>query len=93
MYSQADFLAKRKPKFNTQLDAGDRDRVPFAIILGGDELKQGLVRVKEQRWEMRDGEKKKIESADKGELVKRAELIEWLQSSAPYLEWKTGNWI
>ncbi|EIN14323.1 hypothetical protein PUNSTDRAFT_129962 [Punctularia strigosozonata HHB-11173 SS5] len=62
----ADYLAKTKPKLSAQFAAGDRDEVPFAVILGADELKEGLVTVKEQRWELVDGRKAKIANEDKG---------------------------
>jgi histidyl-tRNA synthetase len=61
--------------------------VPFAIILGTDELKQGLVTVKEQRWELVDGKKVKIESANKGTQVRRDELVRWLRETATWKEW------
>ena len=79
--SQADFLAKNKPKLHVQFAAGERDEIPFAVILGADELKAGLVTVKEQRWEFKDGQKVKIASADKGVHIKRSELVEWLKRS------------
>jgi histidyl-tRNA synthetase len=66
--------------------------VPFAIILGTDELAAGLVTVKEQKWELVDGKKVKIESADKGTQVKRAELVEWLKSTETWKEWNEGKW-
>jgi len=66
--------------------------VPFAIILGTDELAAGLVTVKEQRWELVDGKKVKIESMDKGTQVKRAELVQWLKSTETWKEWNEGNW-
>ncbi|PPQ93420.1 hypothetical protein CVT25_004492 [Psilocybe cyanescens] len=89
---KTDFLAKSKPKIAAQFAAGEKDEVPFAIILGADELKAGLVTVKEQRWELVDGKKVKIESADKGTQVKRAELLEWLQGTETWKEWNTGIW-
>lgn len=67
--------------------------MPFVIILGADELKEGLVTVKEQRWEMVHGKKTKVESADKGVKIKRAELIDWLKASQPYQESLKGVWI
>ncbi|KAF8899592.1 hypothetical protein CPB84DRAFT_1847615 [Gymnopilus junonius] len=39
---KTDFLAKNKPKISAQFAAGEKDEVPFAIILGTDELKAGL---------------------------------------------------
>ncbi|KAK0234158.1 hypothetical protein IW262DRAFT_1334735 [Armillaria fumosa] len=84
---KTDFLAKKKPKLPVQFAAGEKDEVPFAIILGGDELKAGLVTVKEQRWEFKDGVKVKVESADKGTKVKRDELIAWLKNSDVWKTW------
>jgi histidyl-tRNA synthetase len=66
--------------------------VPFAIILGTEELAAGLVTVKEQKWELVDGKKVKIESADKGTQVKRAELVEWLKSTETWKQWNEGKW-
>lgn len=90
-WSQTDFLYKNKPKLPAQFAAGEREEVPFAIILGGDELKEGLVTVKEQRWEFVDGEKRKVESADKGTKVPRAELVQWIKSTATYQGWASGK--
>ncbi|KAH9964109.1 histidyl-tRNA synthetase [Russula dissimulans] len=89
----ADFLAKNKPKLNAQFAAGERDEVPYAIILGGDELKAGLVTVKEQRWELVDGKKTKVESANKGTQVPRAELVPWLKATTTFKEWSSGRLI
>ena len=84
---QTDFLAKTKPKLPTQFAAGEKDEVPFAIILGTDELKQGLVTVKEQRWELADGKKVKIESTSKGTQVRRDHLVQWLRETETWKEW------
>ncbi|TFK18659.1 histidyl-tRNA synthetase [Coprinopsis marcescibilis] len=89
---KADFLAKNKPKLAAQFAAGEKDEVPFAVILGGDELRQGLVTVKEQRWELVDGKKAKIESTDKGTQVKRSELVEWLKKTPTWQEWVSQKW-
>lgn len=67
--------------------------MPFAIILGGDELKEGLVTVKEQKWEFVDGKKVKVESTDKGTKLKRAELIQWIKDTTTFKEWSTGKLI
>ncbi|EIM83606.1 histidine-tRNA ligase [Stereum hirsutum FP-91666 SS1] len=90
---KTDFLAKNKPKLPAQFAAGERDEVPFAIILGADELKAGLVKVKEQRWQLVDGKKTKVESSETGQEVKRAELIDWLKSTQAFKEWSTGKWM
>lgn len=70
-----------------QFAAGEKDEVPFAIILGGDELKEGLVTVKQQTWELKDGAKVKVESADKGTKIKRSELVDWIKSSDVWKTW------
>ncbi|KAI0706167.1 histidyl-tRNA synthetase [Cytidiella melzeri] len=90
---KTDFLFKNKPKLPAQFAAGEKDEAPFAIILGGDELKEGLVTVKEQKWEFVNGEKTKVQSADQGTKVKRSELIEWIKSSPVYQGWSTGKLI
>jgi len=89
----ADFLAKKKPKLPAQFAAGERGEVPYAIILGGDELKAGLVTVKEQRWELVDGKKTKVESTEKGTKVPRAELVQWLKATATHQDWHSGRLI
>ena len=89
----ADFLAKNKPKLNAQFAAGERDEVPFAIILGADELKAGLVTVKEQCWEFVDGKKMKVESVDKGTQVPRAVLVQWLKATPTFKDWSSGRLI
>ena len=61
--------------------------MPFAILIGADELQAGLVTVKEQKWELVEGKKVKIESADKGKQVKRDELVHMLKSSETWKEW------
>ncbi|KAH8099455.1 hypothetical protein BXZ70DRAFT_943781 [Cristinia sonorae] len=90
---KSDFLLKNKPKLPAQFAAGERDEAPFAIILGGDELKEGLVTVKEQRWEFASGEKRKIQSDDKGTKVKRSELVDWIKSTQTFKEWSSGKLI
>lgn len=76
----------------TQFAAGERDEVPFAVILGADELKAGLVTVKEQKWELVDGKKVKIQSDDKGTQVKRDGLVQWLHQTPTFSEWASGKW-
>ncbi|KAI1790933.1 histidyl-tRNA synthetase [Ganoderma leucocontextum] len=90
---KTDFFLKAKPKLPAQFAAGEKDEAPFAIILGGDELKEGLVTVKEQKWELVDGKKLKVESADKGTKVKRAELIRWIKDTPTFKEWSSGKLV
>ncbi|CAK5268567.1 unnamed protein product [Mycena citricolor] len=83
---KADFLAKKKPKLTAQFAAGEQDEVPFAIILGAQELEDGQVRVKQQRWNIVDGVRAKIqaEEGDNGALVQRAGLVEWIKATKTY---------
>ncbi|KAG2116168.1 hypothetical protein DEU56DRAFT_748391 [Suillus clintonianus] len=90
---KTDFLAKKKPKLTAQFMAGEKDEVPFAVILGGDELKEGLVTVKEQKWEFVDGKKTKVQSADQGMKVRRDELINWIKQTQTYQGWSSGRLI
>ncbi|KXN85998.1 Histidine--tRNA ligase, mitochondrial [Leucoagaricus sp. SymC.cos] len=90
---KTDFLAKNKPKLPAQFAAGEKDEAPFAVILGGDELKAGLVTVKEQKWEFIDGKKAKVQSADQGTKVKREELVQWIKDTRTYQEWDAGKLI
>jgi len=51
------------------------------------------VTVKEQRWEFVDGKKVKVESADKGTKVPRAELVQWLKATTTFKNWSSGMLI
>jgi len=62
-------------------------------MIGGDELRAGLVTVKEQKWELVDGKKVKVSSTNQGTKVKRDELVEWIKSTKTYQEWSTGKLI
>jgi len=62
-------------------------------MIGGDELRAGLVTVKEQKWELVDGKKVKVSSTNQGTKVKRDELVEWIKSTKTYQEWNTGKLI
>ncbi|KAG2106986.1 uncharacterized protein F5147DRAFT_699007 [Suillus discolor] len=90
---KTDFLAKKKPKLTAQFMAGEKDEVPFAVILGGDELKEGLVTIKEQKWEFVDGKKTKVQSEDQGLKVRRDELISWIKQTPTYQGWSSGRLI
>ncbi|KIK68467.1 hypothetical protein GYMLUDRAFT_54097 [Collybiopsis luxurians FD-317 M1] len=90
---KSDFLAKRKPKLPVQFAAGERDEVPFAVILGENEIKEGYVMVKEQKWEMVDGKKAKVlaEGDEKGVRVGRGELIDWIRATQTWKDWEAGE--
>jgi histidyl-tRNA synthetase len=59
--------------------------------LGVDELKEGFVTIKEQKWEVQEGKKVKIESIDKGIKVRREELAQWLKATPTFSEWAGGK--
>ena len=79
-------MAKAKPKIDPQFKASERDEVPFVLIIGENELKEGKVKVKEQKWEMQNGQKVKIMSEDEGVHVNRNELAQWLKNTEAYKE-------
>ena len=91
--SQTEFSFKNKPKLPAQFAAGEKDEVPFAVILGGDELKAGLVTVKEQKWEFKDGQKVKVQSEEKGTQVPRNQLIDWIRNTQTFRDWQIGKWV
>ncbi|KAK8021578.1 histidyl-tRNA synthetase [Apiospora arundinis] len=65
----AEFLYKKKPKLQNQFKAAEGNGVPFAIVLGDDELAQGKVKIKEMG--LRDGHPEK-----EGVLVDLANVAE-----------------
>ncbi|ODH22294.1 hypothetical protein ACO22_05535 [Paracoccidioides brasiliensis] len=54
---KAEFSYKRKPKPQQQFEAAEANAVPFAVIIGEDELANGQVRVKEMGLEKGHPEK------------------------------------
>jgi histidyl-tRNA synthetase len=67
---KAEFVYKKKPKTAAQFNICNKDRIPLAVIIGGDELAQGMVRIKDMRIHKEDrGEK------DYGMLVKRSDMV------------------
>ncbi|KAG8807249.1 Cytoplasmic and mitochondrial histidine tRNA synthetase [Serendipita sp. 399] len=76
---KTDFLLKNKPKLPAQFSASEKDEIPFAIILGENELKERFVVVKEQVWDIAEsGVKEKRKDERTGEKVKRDGLVDWL---------------
>lgn len=71
----AEFMYKSKPKTQKQFEIVDRDQIPFAIILGPEELKSGHVRIKEQV-----GKEGNLAIQDKcGVVVERSQMISLLK--------------
>jgi histidyl-tRNA synthetase len=65
-------MYKAKPKLQKQFEVVDKEQIPYAVIIGPDELKEGFVRVKEQKGKDASG------NSD-GEKVKRDDLVFWLK--------------
>ncbi|KNE68393.1 hypothetical protein AMAG_13049 [Allomyces macrogynus ATCC 38327] len=64
----AEFMYKAKPKLQAQFNVCDKEQIPLAVILGPDELAQGLVKIKDMRAKV-EGE------ASAGVAVKRDEMV------------------
>ena len=43
-------------------------------------------------WEVSEGKRVKIENADKGEKVKRDELVGWLKATDVWTGWVERRW-
>ncbi|KAG0263074.1 Cytoplasmic and mitochondrial histidine tRNA synthetase [Linnemannia exigua] len=68
---KAEFAYKLKPRTQNQWDACDRDMIPFAVIVGGDEIEKGLIKIKDMR--------SKDESQKGGIEYPRTEMIAEIQ--------------
>ena len=66
-------MFKTKPKLDKQFAQIDKDRIPFAILVAPDEVKEGKVRVKQQVGK-EEGEGKM------GVLMDRTEVVDYLKS-------------
>jgi len=74
---RTEFLYKAKPKARPQFEVIDRDQIPFAVIIGGNELKEGKIRVKEQVGK-EEAEGKTEEDKD-GILIDRSEMVQFIK--------------
>ncbi|KXS22105.1 histidyl-tRNA synthetase [Gonapodya prolifera JEL478] len=64
---KAEFSYKVKPRLQSEFDTCDRDQIPFSVLVGPGEVKDGKVRVKD----MTD----KSEENKRGVLIDRAALV------------------
>ncbi|KAF2197086.1 histidyl-tRNA synthetase [Delitschia confertaspora ATCC 74209] len=69
---KTEFLWKQKPKLQQQFKAAENGGVPWAVILGQDELEQGQVKVKQMG--LPDGHPEK-----EGVMVQKSELVQELR--------------
>ncbi|KAI0137026.1 hypothetical protein BJ170DRAFT_604209 [Xylariales sp. AK1849] len=85
---KAEFLYKVKPKLPNQFKAAETNGVPFAVVLGDDELAQGKVKIKEMG--LRDGHPEKegvlvnlasVADEVKQRLLRKYELDEMTQQA------------
>lgn len=70
---QAEFSHKVKPKLPQQFASAEKNGVPFAVVLGEDEMKEGKVKIKEMGLPEGHAEKNGVDV----ELAKLVEEIKW----------------
>ncbi|KAG0082058.1 Cytoplasmic and mitochondrial histidine tRNA synthetase [Podila epicladia] len=68
---KAEFAYKLKPRTQNQWDACDRDMIPLAVIVGGEEIEKGVIKIKDMRT--------KDESQKGGIEYSRSDMIAELQ--------------
>ncbi|KAI9311820.1 histidyl-tRNA synthetase [Dichotomocladium elegans] len=68
---KASFMFKAKPKLDKQWAACEKDMIPFAVIIGKDELERGEIKIKDMR--------SKDESQGGGVVVQRSNMVEELK--------------
>ncbi|CAO3668951.1 unnamed protein product [Rhizopus stolonifer] len=68
---KASFMFKNKPKLEKQWNVCEKEQIPFAVIIGKDELDRSQVRIKDMR--------QKSDQAG-GSIVERGEMIDILKS-------------
>ncbi|KAG9304750.1 hypothetical protein G9A89_003924 [Geosiphon pyriformis] len=69
---KAEFMYKAKPKLQPQFLICDRDQIPFAVIIGKDELDRGEIKIKDMR--------SKEQGEGGGILCKRENMIKELKT-------------
>jgi len=68
---KAEYMYKNKPKLQSQFSICDRDKIPFAVIIGRDELNNDKVKIKDMRT--------KEQGAGGGDFVDRNEMVKELK--------------
>ncbi|KAG8719152.1 Cytoplasmic and mitochondrial histidine tRNA synthetase [Ceratobasidium sp. 395] len=69
---KAEFMHKLKPKLQRQFEVLEKEQIPYALMIGPDEIQEGMVKVKTQLSAGGD-------SAGTEEKMPRAEVIKWLK--------------
>ncbi|CAJ0644473.1 11173_t:CDS:10 [Entrophospora sp. SA101] len=67
----AEYMYKNKPKLQSQFTICDRDQIPFAVIIGPDEINNGEVKIKDMR--------SKEQGVGGGVPIRRSEMIKELK--------------
>ncbi|KAJ3339681.1 Cytoplasmic and mitochondrial histidine tRNA synthetase [Gonapodya sp. JEL0774] len=65
---KAEFAYKVKPRFQSELDICDKDQIPFSVLIGPAEVREGKVKIKDM--------KDKSEETKAGVVIPRGDLIE-----------------
>jgi histidyl-tRNA synthetase len=82
---RTEFLQKIKPKLPQQFTAAENKGIPLAVILGEDEIKQGVVKLKVmglEKFNLPDGHPDKT-----GRVVQRASLVEEIKRELSAKRW------
>jgi histidyl-tRNA synthetase len=74
---KTEFSYKVKPKFQAQFKAAEAGGVPYGVILGEDELKEGMVKIK--KMGVKDENDPDFAEKD-GVLVKKEDLIDEIRT-------------
>ncbi|CAO3590654.1 unnamed protein product [Absidia cylindrospora] len=69
---KASFMFKTKPKLDKQFAICEKEHIPLAVIIGRDEMDQGVVRIKDMR--------SKDAAQGGGVTIQRTEMVATLQS-------------
>ncbi|QRV80482.1 histidyl-tRNA synthetase [Ceratobasidium sp. AG-Ba] len=69
---KAEFMHKLKPKLQRQFEVLEKEQIPYALMIGPDEVKEGMVKVKTQLSAGGD-------AAGQEEKMPRSEVISWLK--------------
>jgi len=66
---KAEFMYKADPKLDKQFQVCEREKIPYAIIIGNEEIEKQVVKIKDQT----------NKESGNGEIVPRSEYIEYIK--------------
>ena len=67
---KAEFMYKADPKLDKQFQVCDREKIPYAIIIGKEEIEKQVVKIKDQS----------NKDSGNGEIVPRSEYIQYIKN-------------